>query len=115
MTTPATPAAILALPDDALVPVGWIRPLLETGDGVERGLGLTVAEVARRTDRAESTVRGWCAEGRLPGARRLRKREWRIPASALAALLDGETGPRTGAPERLPTPRGGLGAWRSEA
>jgi excisionase family DNA binding protein len=112
VTAPATPAAILALPDGALLPVGWVRPLLEGLDGDTPGVGLTVAQVAERTGRAESTVRTWCAEQRLPGARRLRGREWRVPPEALQALLDGDGAPRGGAPERLTTPRGGLGAWR---
>jgi excisionase family DNA binding protein len=105
---PATPAAVLALPDSALVPVGWIRPLLEAGSGCD--LGLTVAQVAEMTGRAGSTIRTWCAEGRLPGARRLRGREWRVPQVALTALLDGES--ERHQPQTLPTPSGGLAAWR---
>ena len=108
MTAPATRSAVLALPDDVMVPVGWVRPLLENGNGSTRDpLGLTVPEVAERTGRALSTVRTWCSQGRLPGAKRLRGREWRIPPESLRALLDGC------APERLEVPRGGLSAWRS--
>jgi excisionase family DNA binding protein len=109
-------AVLDALPDDAMVPVRWVRQLV---DGLERtggddGLGLTVADVAERTGRAVSTCRTWCADGRLPGARRLRGREWRVPAAALRALLeDGDApGSEVGGVERLEVPRGGLAAWR---
>lgn len=103
-----------ALPPDALVPVRWV---LEAVDGLEReggddGLGDTVAEFAERANRAPSTVRTWCTEGRLPGAKKLRGREWRIPRSALRALLDDDTPARAGGAQRLETPKGGLSAWR---
>lgn len=44
---------------------------------------LTVAQVAEKLDRAESTVRGWCAREVIPEAYKLRGREWRIPRAAL--------------------------------
>ncbi|MHB1194787.1 MAG: helix-turn-helix domain-containing protein [Longimicrobiales bacterium] len=117
MSTPATAAAVLALPDEALVPVAWVRPLLQREGSCDSddGLGLTVAEVANRATRAPSTIRTWCAEGRLPGARRLRGREWRIPAAALRALLETDSpGDERGAGtrQRLQAPKGGLAAWR---
>lgn len=107
-------AALLALPDTALVPVGLVREVVAgLGGGADHKVGLTVQEVAEATDRAPSTVRTWCAEGRLPGARRLRGREWRIPRKALDALLDGEEPTqRGGGADHLDVPRGGLGAWR---
>ena len=114
--TPADLSTLEALPDEALVPVRWVRGLIESiesGDCSE--IGHTVLEVAAATNRAPSTVRTWCAEGRLPGARRLRGREWRIPAAALRALLDGDTPDRPEAVARLSVPRGGLGAWRDES
>lgn len=108
-------ATLLAMPDDALVPVRWVREILasleEQGD--DGGLGDTVEQFAVRADRAPSTVRTWCADGRLPGARKLRGREWRIPRSALRALLDGDEPPeRERGVKRLDVPRGGLSAWR---
>jgi excisionase family DNA binding protein len=110
-------ATLAALPDEAMVPVRWVRELV-AGVGVSEGddsLGLTVEELAQRTGRAPSTVRSWCAAGRLPGARRLRNREWRVPTSALRALLEDEDHPaRNGRTDRLPTPAGGLSAWRNE-
>lgn len=113
MTTPSL-SALRALPDAALVPVGWVREVLaslQTDDGTH-ALGMTVAEVAEATGRAVSTVRTWCTEGRLPGAHRLRGREWRIPQEALEALFDGEDRPRGGGAERLEVPKGGIAAWR---
>jgi excisionase family DNA binding protein len=112
VTTPSL-ATLDALPDDALLPVGWIRQLVAGLDrtGGDDGLGLTVAQVAERTGRAPSTVRSWAAAGRLPGARRFCGREWRVPASALQALLGGDEPPRS--VQRLDTPRGGLSAWRA--
>lgn len=118
MSAPATPAAVLALPDEALVPVGWIRSLLQGVQhlgGAASDLGLTVAEVAKPANRAPSTIRTWCAEGRLPGAYRLQGREWRIPQAALRALLEAdqpEAERGAAARRRLRAPQGGLGAWR---
>jgi excisionase family DNA binding protein len=108
-------ATILSLPDDALLPVRLIREAVAgiQGTGCDGGLGLTVGEVAEETGRAASTVRTWAAEGRLPGAKRLRGREWRIPRSALHALLEEDDAPaRASGAKRLEVPRGGLSAWR---
>lgn len=113
----ADPETLLALPDTALVPVGWVRELIEgldSGGREHEALGLTVQQVADETGRAVSTVRTWCADGRLPGAKRLRGREWRVPRSALRALLHDDDPPaRNGGAQRLDVPRGGLSAWRN--
>lgn len=115
--SPSSLAVLAALPETAMVPVAWVRELvagLGIVDGEADPLGLTVAEVAARTGRAESTVRTWAAEGRLPGAKRLRGREWRIPHAALAALLENDDPPGRGsAVQRLAVPKGGLSAWRN--
>lgn len=59
--------------------------------------------------RKPSTVRGWCEAGKLPGAYRLRGREWRIPPAALAAIQQAEHEPVTsGGPVDL-------GGWRRSA
>ena len=112
---PTKADALRALPDDAQVPVRWVRELVAEmglGDGSPGSVGLTVSQVAEVTGRAPSTVRTWAAEGRLPGARRLRGREWRIPRAAISALLEeGAGGPKVSAsPSRMPP--GGLSAWR---
>lgn len=74
---------------------------------------LTVPELAKELNRSESTVRGWCADGLINGAYKLRGREWRIPRAAARRFLereaDGETnrsGPALGGPETS------LSAWR---
>ncbi len=77
--------ALAALPDDALVSVGWVRTQLdaEENEAAGREVLLTVRQVAERYERSESTVRGWCASGELSGAFKLHRAAWRIPESAL--------------------------------
>src|SRR4051812_3736413 len=78
------------LPDDALVPIRWIRarlraPATTRADGIA---DLSAADVAKQLGRKPGTVRGWCARGEIQGAYRLNDREWRIPSSSLRAYLD---------------------------
>jgi len=75
--------ALAQLPDDALVPVQWVRQHLdsESPDAAPERLW-TVHEVAERYERSQSTVRGWCAKGEL-SAFKLHRTAWRIPESAL--------------------------------
>jgi excisionase family DNA binding protein len=47
---------------------------------------LTIHQVAERVGRSASTVRAWCASGRL-GGYLLRDRDWRIPPARLAEFL----------------------------
>lgn len=98
------------LPDDALVPVGWVRERLsDDGAAADAPVAdLTVQEVAEELDRAPSTVRGWLGSGDLEGYR-LRGREWRVPREALAAFLEEE---RSGVREEEPAD---LGSWREVA
>ncbi len=77
--------AIAALPDDAMVPVGWIREQLGAGD--DRLADLTVEEAAAELGRAPSTVRGWLGSGELRGYR-LNGREWRVPRAAVHDYLE---------------------------
>jgi helix-turn-helix protein len=112
-----------ALPPETPVPVpaGMLLELL--GNGVERPSSAgspadaTVADLATRFGRSPSTVRGWLDRGLIPGAYRFQRREWRVPAAALAAFeaaqRPGQGGSRIGAPS---APRGAqvdLGAWRN--
>ena len=74
-------------------------------------IDMTVQELADRFGRCPSTVRAWCEAGRLPGAYKLRGREWRIPAVALRLFQDQEGGSLT----RQPTSSGkrsSLADWR---
>ncbi len=77
--------ALSQLPDDALVPVQWVRRHLdaEQTEAAGREVLLTVRQVAERYERSKSTVRGWCASGELSGAFKLHRTAWRIPESAL--------------------------------
>jgi excisionase family DNA binding protein len=81
----------------------------------DSSIDLTVPQAAERLRRSASTVRTWCADGTLPGAYRLRGREWRIPAGALRAMQLAEAA-RFQRPEP-PTPRQPRGldtsAWRA--
>src|SRR5690349_10946135 len=80
------------LPDDALVPVRWIRERLAAPE-VQRDeqiVDMSAAEVAAKLGRTASCIRNWCASGVIPGAYRLNGREYRIPTSSLRAYLDGQ-------------------------
>ena len=96
------------------LPADWLREELAAIDAGRCAVGdeLTVDLVAVRLRRAPSTVRGWCEAGELPGAYRLRGREWRIPARALDAFLTAERKTRA----RRGVARGpvedDLSAWR---
>lgn len=106
--------ALASLPDEALVPVGWIREQLRKvpAEADDDGPGLTVEAYADLCGRARSTVRNWCASGRIPGAFKLAGKEWRVPRAALASV--GPTAPAPQSPcERLGVPAGGLSAWRA--
>jgi hypothetical protein len=114
MTTPrdALERLVADVPAGAqvTVPADWIRELLATRPvRAVASVDLTVGDVARLFARQPSTIRGWCEQGRLPGAYRLRQREWRIPPAALDALQ--------GRPARTPRADGGvidLSGWRDE-
>lgn len=65
---------------------------------------LTTADVAKRLDRPERTVRLWCKQGRFAGARSVttpRGDYWLIPAAA----LNGFQAPERGRPAK-PTGEG---------
>lgn len=101
--------ALDPLPDGALVPVAWVRALVQDCGGQE-AVDLTVEEAGRLLHRAPSTMRTWCARGHIPGAYRLAGREWRIPRAALQALGEGSGPQRTGDTSRPAD----LGSWRRE-
>lgn len=87
-----------------------LEKLLETSTEVPATRGtsigdLTVHDLAEELDRSESTVRGWCADGLIEGAYKLRGREWRIPRAAARRFLEREA---NGEKER-PTPALGRG------
>lgn len=81
--------AVEGIPDGGSVtlPVAWLRERLE-GANEDVVVDLTVEQVAKKLNRSPSTVRNWLAAGDIPGAYRLKRREWRIPPSALEWFLD---------------------------
>lgn len=109
-------ALLLAeLPDDALVPVRWLRvhlqvPAVTPNDAL---VDLSCEEVAKQLGRKPSTIRGWAASGVLPRCYRLRGREYRIPQSSLAEFLARAQRQEEPEPEQAgsATPVD-LGAWR---
>lgn len=112
MSAPELLRAISGLPDEALVPVGWIRGRLGARGEVE--VDLTVEQVAAELSRAPSTVRGWLGAGELAGYK-LRGREWRVPRASLRAFLDREANGSERSTES--SARAGaiaLDAWREE-
>jgi len=97
--------ALDALPDESLVPVGFVREAIaEARAGSGDGLAdLTVEDVAAVLGRAPSTIRTWLGAGELDGYK-LRRREWRVPREALEELRDearaGAVGPSPGFRDR---------------
>lgn len=73
---------------------------------------LTAQHVADELDRAPSTVRTWCGAGRIPGAYRLRGREWRIPRASLRRFLEAEAGDGPTRPDDQDGEDVDLGRWR---
>ena len=108
-----------SLPAGTAVPVPreWLIELLAGSPEPEPATppaDLTVDEVARRFGRHPSTVRGWIAQGVLPGAYRFRGHEWRVPAAALVAF---EETSRRGTPVATTgrTPVVNISDWRRVA
>lgn len=78
-----------ALPDEALIPVGFVRRLIaeRVVEDSEPLADLSVDEVARALGRAASTIRAWAASGQLR-AYKLNGREWRVTRTALREYQD---------------------------
>jgi excisionase family DNA binding protein len=108
-------ARLELMPPGTLIPADWVLAELgrELGpDAAEHpAADLTVDQVAERLGRAPSTIRNWLAERRLPGAYRLRGREWRIPPAALRSFLEAEAAGAAKGP-RIREERADVGAWR---
>lgn len=105
--------ALAVLPDDALVPVQWVRALARA-EGPEQLVDLTVAQVARELGRSPATIRGWCGSGRIQEAYRLRGREWRIPHSALRQFFRLEASERNASAGSDGPHTTDLRMWRKE-
>ena len=109
-----TLADLLAqLPNEALVPVSWVRArLAEEGKEPAQGApvgDLSCADVGKMLDRTPGCIRGWCARGEIQGAYRLNAREWRIPPLSLRQYLD-----RAAKPKQVDPGPVDLGSWRRQ-
>lgn len=116
------------MPRGTLIPADWVLEEL-TGEGSapragtpsEKGnslVDLTVDEVAEMMGRSPSTVREWCRTEPALGARKIRGKEWRIPAAGLRRFQEGEA---DGGQEADAASGGSakptnddLGSWRDE-
>lgn len=111
-------AMVATMPSGASVslPVDWLRAQLEeeesSRDTTLAPSDLTLAEIAKRVHRAPSTVRGWLNGGMVPGAYRLRGRDWRVPPSALQAFLRQQAAPKAEPVPRRRDRAPDLGSWR---
>lgn len=83
--------------------------MVEASGGVE-AVDLTVDQVAAKTHRATSTVRGWLIAEELRGYK-LNGRDWRVTQGALQEYLKAQDSPPE---ERDPARRGSVDitAWR---
>lgn len=108
---------VATMPPGSLIPVDWLREQLEAADAPKPAGhaldDLTVQQAGAQLGRSPSTIRTWCAAGLIPGAYRLRGREWRIARAALRAMLDkeGEKKPDI-APGTKKRGKARLGDWR---
>ena len=110
MTRDTLLQALQTLPDEASLTL-TVRDLKAALDGPS-GADLTVPELAKRFGRAASTIRSWLESGALRGYK-LRGREWRVSAAAIAEFQVVE---REGRPRKPTSQRGvtRLDAWRDE-
>lgn len=111
-------ARLAGLPDEAFVPVTWVRSLLDAPREPTLVAELTVEAFAKLMDRSPATVRAWCAAREIPGAYRLpgkrRPGAWRIPTASVIAFRERLSGlPPTlvATPERQASTTE-IGAWR---
>jgi hypothetical protein len=119
MTPAARLAALLAeLPDDAMLPVQWVRaqlaaegPASVAADTLPHDL--SVKEFGAVFGRSASTARLWCEEGKIPGAWQLNGRTWRIPPASVDLFRESQRA-GTSAPAIPPRPTTGrLDDWRN--
>ena len=82
-----------SLPDEALLPVSWVKAKLAAA-GEEMTAGgpvgepvFTVRSLAAHLHRSTSTVRGWCERGEIEAT--LVKSRWFIKREAVERFLDG--------------------------
>ena len=105
-------SALLAeLPDEAMIPVGWVRARLDT-PLPEEGVGdLSCADVGAILHRKPGTIRGWLFRKELLGYR-LNNRDWRVTRAELRRYLDAQS---NGSPKTKDGATVDLGSWRKKA
>lgn len=100
-------ALVDSAPAGTMIPVSGLAELLEIDP--EPLSDLTVEDVAEIVSRAPSTVRGWCADGKLR-AYRFNGREWRITRDALREFHRGQAA--DDAPDDHGSTDDDLSSWR---
>ena len=76
------------LPDEATVPVSWVRAQLDA-PVLEDAIGdYSCAQAATTLGVKPGTVRGFCFRGEMPGSYLFHGKSWRIPRASLRAYLD---------------------------
>ena len=104
-------SALLAeLPDEAMIPVGWVRARLDSPMPEEADGDLSCSDVAAILHRRPGTIRGWCFRKEIPGCYLLNGKSWLIPRASLRAYLDKQS---KGKP--VDTRPVDLGSWRKTA
>jgi helix-turn-helix protein len=85
------------MPPGTLVPRDWLlEQLTDASPGASplavapapALVDLTIRDLAQMFAKRPSTVRAWVERGDFPGAYKLNGKEWRVPASAVAAFQD---------------------------
>lgn len=106
---PTETAAVVLTRRDLRELIGQVEPR-EDADGDKPLADLTCAQAGAELGRTGSTIRAWCAAGRIPGAYRLGGREWRLPRASLRRFLDAQAERREAeAEDDQPV---NLGRWR---
>lgn len=92
-------ALVDGLPEESSVTLSadWLRELLDEEPPIEgqQDRLYTVAELADRYSRAESTVREWLAANEFPGAFKVHG-SWRVPAASVSEFECGRQGKALG-------------------
>ena len=101
---------IANLPDDALVPVGWVRARLAAPLPEETVGDLSCADIGKVLDRKPGTVRAWLFRGELKGYR-LNGKDWRCTRAELRRYLDAQGGAGSHVGEKSPV---NIGSWREK-
>jgi hypothetical protein len=110
-------ALLAPLPDDAQVPVGWLRSHLAEDttamppESLPAPLAtdLSAKQVGVLFGRSPATVRLWAEQGQLVGAWKLNGKAWRVPVAAVEQFRRDQRAP---APTQLQPSTGDLGDWR---